>query len=467
MRPGADTADAGGATAGRGADSAIASSFGANAGATPDLAWIEGFWRTIEPWVYAREEDDVIIVPPNRVYKANRTAMDLLAFLKRGGRLADIPDLRSKARDIEAFFRDLETASNGGEPALAAVPYDFDYTRLPVLGEIAVTYRCQNRCRFCYAGCGPEGRSDRGGRDLVVSKLKRIIDLFRDEAKIPFFSFTGGEPLLRRDLEILIRHAARRKLRVNLVTNGALATPERARSLKRAGLGSAQVSVESPDPGIHDALCGVPGVWARTIAGVKAFLDAGVPVQTNSTVTKENRESLLELPEFLHGIGVRRFAMNLYIPSKLNPEAESLFVPYSQIGSFIERVKKTARSLGMTFLWYSPVPMCLYNPIAAGLGNKSCAACDGLISVDPEGNVLPCSSCDEPVGNLLSDGFAAAWFSERALYYKRKSYAPDACAGCASFTACQGACPLYWNYAGCAELPRPARDNADTEGGNP
>ena len=110
----------------------------------------------------------------------------------------------------------------------------------------------------------------------------------------------------------------------------------------------------------------------------------------------------------------------------------------------------------MTFYWYSPIPHCHYNTIAHGLGNKSCAAMDGLISVSPSGDVLPCSSYPEPMGNLLTDEFTDIWFSARARHFKSKEYAPVECAGCESFTACQAACPLYWRYAGTAEIRNPS-----------
>ena len=115
-------------------------------------------------------------------------------------------------------------------------------------------------------------------------------------------------------------------------------------------------------------------------------------------------------------------------------------------------VRARALALGMEFFWYSPTPLCLYNPIAKGLGNKSCAACDGLISVAPNGDVLPCSSWPEAVGNLLSDGFRATWFGPTAQALKHKEYAPAACRQCGYFTACQAACPLYWRVCGYAEL---------------
>jgi radical SAM protein with 4Fe4S-binding SPASM domain len=103
-------------------------------------------------------------------------------------------------------------------------------------------------------------------------------------------------------------------------------------------------------------------------------------------------------------------------------------------------------------MWYSPTPLCLFNPLAAGLGNKSCAACDGLLSVSPAGDVLPCSSYPEPVGNLLREPFDRIWNAARSRFFRTKAYAPAECTGCEDFDACAGACPLYWSAMGTSEL---------------
>ncbi|HEY9593567.1 MAG TPA: radical SAM protein, partial [Spirochaetia bacterium] len=234
-------------------------------------------------------------------------------------------------------------------------------------------------------------------------------------------------------------------------------TPARARSLRRAGLSTAQVSLESPDAATHDALTARPGSHARTLAGIRCLQDAGISVQTNTTVCARNAVDAPRMPGFLRSIGVRRFAMNLYLPPVGGDEriTEQLFVPYGRAGAIVESVRDAARAEEATFYWYSPLPHCHYNTIARGLGNKSCAAMDGLLSVSAAGEVLPCSSYPEPVGNLLETGFREIWFSGRARYFKNKEYAPAACAGCDSFTACQAACPLYWRYAGTAEIRNP------------
>ncbi len=437
-----------------------------------DLSWVPDFWKSLRPYLIARQEDEVLIIPPNLVYKTNRTGLALLDALDKGLRLERLPGMdETKLRDVERFFLDIKALCEGREAPTEKIAYDFNFSRLPILGEIALTYRCNNACRFCYAGCGsagscglnhaisgscgsaagPEGSTgrpasaglpgatdsamgkDSGEKEMSTQEVERIIDVFAFKAKIPFFSFTGGEPLLREDLEHLIEYALRRRLRVNLISNGTLISPERARALRRAGLTTAQISLESPGEEMHDRLCGARGAYKRTLAGIKALQEAGIRVQTNSTLTALNRESLFAMPAFLASIAVERFSMNLYIPAARIDTAAGLLVPYSQVGAFVDSMRKAAAAAGRIFYWYSPTPLCIYNPIARGLGNKSCAAADGLIHVNPSGDVLPCSSYAGALGNLLVQDFEDVWFSARAGHFKQKRYAPEACRACASF----------------------------------
>jgi radical SAM protein with 4Fe4S-binding SPASM domain len=451
-----------------------------------DLSWINEFYRGMKPHLFTREEDGVVILPPNRVYKANAAGITLLKHLEKKGRISGFPGLRDgeRARQVNDFFSDLRdfcagaagNADNGKNlDALASVekiPYSFSYTTLPILGEIAVTYRCNNSCLFCYAACtagavcgaartaGSGGLKNAGraasvANEMSLRRIKKIIRIFKSEARIPFFSFTGGEPLLRADLEAMISYAVKLGLRVNLITNATLVDASRARSLFKSGLRTAQVSLESNHPSLHDRLTKKPGSFEKTLAGIKNLKDAGISVQTNTTITALNAESASRMPAFLNGLGVGRFAMNLYIPMGGEAE-EALFFPYSKIGPVIEAVRSAARSEGMTFYWYSPVPHCIYNPIAKGLGNKSCAAMDGLLSVSPAGEVLPCSSYMEPMGNLLEESFRDIWFSKRAKFFKEKRYSPVQCAGCVGFSACQSACPIYWAHRGTEEIENPS-----------
>lgn len=432
-----------------------------------NLTWIDDFFYKIKDYIFLRDEDAVLILPPNRVYKLNSSGLVILKHLFSGKSIRNFPGLISETRiqDLNNFFSDFkavyENKMSDPDHALAVerTQFTFDFTALPILGELALTYKCNNRCVFCYAGCGSSNghtgiSSDRvnATRELSTRQLKAVIRIFRNEAKIPFFSFTGGEPLLRKDLETLIAYAGKLKLHTNLISNGTLATPERAERLASSGLKTAQISVESVDPDIHDELTGIKGAWRRTIDGIKNLMGAGISVQTNTTLTKKNIGNINELPAFLAEMGVRRFAMNLFIPPAQGPVDDSLFLSYSKTGPIVDEIRREAQKADMTFFWYSPIPHCLYNPIARGLGNKSCAAMDGLLSVAPNADVLPCSSYPESMGNILRNSFREIWFSERARYFKNKMYAPAECTDCDKFVACQGACPLYWKYAGTEEI---------------
>ena len=74
------------------------------------------------------------------------------------------------------------------------------------------------------------------------------------------------------------------------------------------------------------------------------------------------------------------------------------------------------------------------------------------MSVPPAGDVLPCASYPQPVGNLLKEAFEQVWQSAQATFFRHKRHAPSECAGCEDFGACAGACPLYWSAMGTSEL---------------
>ncbi|TFF95359.1 SPASM domain-containing protein, partial [Candidatus Thorarchaeota archaeon] len=152
-------------------------------------------------------------------------------------------------------------------------------------------------------------------------------------------------------------------------------------------------------------------------------------------------------------LGLTYFSMNMVIytgtAAKLR---EELQIKYTEIGDIVRRVKKRASKKGVQFVWYAPTPVCVFNPIAHGLGAKSCACCDGLLSVDAEGKLLPCSSFSEPVGDLLHEGFEKVWYNRAAKFWRAKDYAPEGCKACEYFDYCFGGCPLYWDVHGYEEI---------------
>ena len=433
-----------------------------------DLDWVDTFAGNVRPHVRVRLEDNVLIKVPLETYPINPTGARLLRRALDGEKIRSIALSAGAERcperiaQIHAFFcdvRDLLSRRLGDAAkrlATSVTPFTGSVTKYPVLSEIALTYRCNLACRFCYAGCG-EGRpaAEPGNSEMTTEEVLTVIDRVALDGKVPSVSFTGGEPTLRSDLPEFIARAKSREMRVNLITNGlACASKDLVRQLAEAGLASAQVSLEGPTAEVHDALTRGPGAFNRALEGIRNLRDAGLHVHTNTTVCGGNAEDLNGIIDLAKSLGLARVSMNMIIPTgtPAQPPHQSLQISYSRIGEYVLRTRDHADRRRIAFLWYSPIPMCVFNPIAHGLGQKGCAACDGLVHVSPSGDVLPCSSFTEGVGNLLRDGFEAVWFGEPAQHYKKKQMAHAVCRECEHFALCQGACVLYWRTVGYEEL---------------
>ena len=440
------------------------------------MDWIDDYIARIKPYVRVREADSLLIKIPNQTHKLNPQGLKLLKFLFAGGRAAGVVEKYPEDRreqvslDMYYFFRDLMAILKGcynereERYAVERKEFALGHNALPVLSELAVTYRCNLACRFCYAGCGC--RRDEEHPDLPAAELKEILSMVLDEAEVPSVSFTGGEPLLRSEVPELVAHARKLGMWANLITNGTLATAEMVGKLKDAGLDSSQVSIEGGDAELHDAITAHPGAFAASARGIENLRKAGIRVHTNTTVSALNKDKLEGVLDFVKSLGLDKFSMNLMMPvGSAGTNFDETFVSYSEAGPLVERVKELADARGLEFMWYSPTPICIFNPIPRGLGNKGCAACDGLLSVAPNGDVLPCSSYPRPMGNMLREKgrFKEMWNRKELAWFREKRFAHEKCRACASLAVCNGGCPLYWEKTGYAELLAAADAMTKTE----
>lgn len=428
-----------------------------------DLAWIPQFIDEVKDYFFPRPEDNLLILRPNKVMNLNETAMRMLKLLFDGKEVEGVvnyfvesgADRQTVLNDLAAFVDDLRNMVTGNQNIYTyrtakIVPFGSGEIKYPVLSEIAITYRCNNVCRFCYA-FSPYRETG----EMTTEEVKKVIDIIADDAKVPSLSFTGGEPTLRDDLFELIKHGREKGLRVNLITNGRrCANKEFVQKLVDAGLNSAQVSIEGPDAQTHDYIVGVPGAFDQTVQGVRNLRETEIYTHCNTTICRPNLNRLEDLVDFLADeLKLSYFSMNMVIytgtAAKLRDELQ---IKYKDIQEIVKRVKRRANKKGIQFVWYAPTPVCLFNPIAHGLGAKSCACCDGLLSVDAEGGLLPCSSFSEPVGNLLQEGFEKVWYNRASKFWRAKDFVPIGCKECEHFDYCYGACPLYWDVHGYDEI---------------
>lgn len=431
-----------------------------------DLSWVDEFIDNVRPYIFVREEDRLLIKRPNQAHKLNAEGVRLLSWLLDGRSIGQVLDRigreRRRVRDVELFLREVKRCLEGDlnehdlSSAVEVQPFDLGFSTLPILSEVAITYRCNLKCSFCYAGCNcttnPIGGDD---SEMSVGQIREVLRKIREQAQVPSVSFTGGEPTLRPELPGLVADAKRLGLRVNLITNGTRMTADLACELADAGLDSAQVSLEGVTAATHEKVTAVYRSFPRTLAAVRHLADAGVLVHTNTTINRDNLDECTRMPTFVRReLDRDRFSMNLLVPTGSAVVHDGLAVRYSEVGPHLDAIAAESERVGVEFMWYSPVPMCMFNSVSRGLGNKGCSACDGLLSVAANGDVLPCASYDESVGNLLEQDADEVWRSARARQHRDKYLAHPQCRACEQFAICNGACPLYWRQMGFGELER-------------
>jgi len=429
-----------------------------------NVNWIDEYITRVRPYIFVREEDNVLIKRPNTATKINAMGTKILLFLLNGGTIQELIQKvgDDKTNEIIQFMCAVKKYTEGKlnelnfSPAVNKETFSKNFSEYPILSELAITYRCNLKCRFCYAGCNTTCNPINSKDELEYSDFKKLIDKIKDEAKVPSISFTGGEPTLRKKMLLkLIAYAKKKDFRINLITNGTLINKHFAMELAKAGLDSVQVSIEGTREGTHDLLVGQKGSFDKSIAAIFYLKQQGIYTHTNTTLCKTNLQDALNMPEFIkEKLQLPKFSMNLIIPAGSSNIFKDIIIPYSEVGKYIQKIMDKSQKHGVEFMWYSPVPMCMFNPVVHGLGNKGCSACDGLISVAPNGDLLPCASYDDPVGNLLDNSFKELWHSSKGTTYRNKEKAHPDCQGCEDFFICNGACPLYWRSQGYSELEK-------------
>lgn len=280
----------------------------------------------------------------------------------------------------------------------------------------------------------------RQSREMLTGEWKKVLDKIFD-AGIPHVCFTGGEATLRDDLSELIAYAEDLGLVTGLLTNGCrLSDAGYVKRLVDAGLDHVQITLESHVPQVHNQMVGGEG-FAATVSGIKNAVAVGLYTVTNTTLTRQNMEGIGDTVRFLHELGITRLAMNSIIRSGRSKGGAGALSP-EELSARLAEARDAALELGMNLIWYSPTRYCELNPVALGLGIKSCTAGLYNMCIEPDGSVLPCQSYFESVGNILQDPWPKIWEHPLLKNLRSRSWVDDDCRGCAELGICGGVCPL-------------------------
>ncbi|MBI9051818.1 MAG: radical SAM protein [Anaerolineaceae bacterium] len=315
-----------------------------------------------------------------------------------------------------------------------ALPFSNDPIA-PYRMDLAITYRCNNQCAHCY-----NARS-RTFPELPTDQWKLILDRIWNIG-IPHVVFTGGEPTLRKDLPELIAYAQSIGLITGLNTNGRkFQNTDFVSQLVDAGLDHVQITFESHDAAIHDEMVCSQGAWQETIAGIRNAVESSLFLMTNTTMLNNNSGTLQETLHMLGELNVPTVGLNALIYSGSGLDVQS-GIPEEKLPELLDIAKEITEQQNQRLIWYTPTQYCHFNPIHFELGIKGCSAARYNMCVEPNGDVLPCQSYYQSLGNLLQIPWEQIWNHPLALQIRHRTNLPEVCHACDFVAECGGGCPL-------------------------
>ena len=390
----------------------------------------------------------VLMIDASKLIFLNGTALDYVRCILEGWNEA------RAARYMRRRYRKLEKATaiehlrrvNGqlqdfihGKPDIISTmgpsspTAGADDLPAPYRMDLALTYKCQNDCGHCYNETKDKPELSREQWMQVLSRLWK--------AGVPHVVFTGGEPTLVPFLKDLIARAQEIGQVAGLITNGRkLGEAGYLKGLVDAGLDHVQITLLSHRESVHDKLTGSAGSWKETVEGIKAAVKENLYVATNTTLMASNIDEMEDTLRFATGLGVKNVAFNGIIRSGKGTGPEALDL--SRVEKVLDRLKSVADESGVNMVWYAPTPYCEFNPINHGFGIKQCTACSVNMAVEPDGTVIPCQSCFEPLGKILDDEWDEIWSHPKCKEFREKGYLPEKCRSCEQVELCGGGCPL-------------------------
>lgn len=268
----------------------------------------------------------------------------------------------------------------------------------PATSTISVTPRCPCRCVHCSADrFVTENRSE-----LTTEELKGVVDQALDLGVCTMI-FTGGEPMVRKDLPELIAYTDKDRATVMIFTSGVLLTERNAKRLAEAGLVSLNVSVDSADPEEHNRLRGVPGAFQRAMDGARRARDHGILTGISTYATHHNVHSgqLRRLIDLARDEGFHEVTVFDCVPT-----GRFLSRPDLRLGrKDIKRVRQMADEVNARDDAFGLVAQAKANAYDGG----GCFGAFSQFYMTCFGDVNPCDFNPVTFGNIRREPLEAIW----------------------------------------------------------
>jgi pyrroloquinoline quinone biosynthesis protein E len=289
-----------------------------------------------------------------------------------------------------------------------------------------LTYRCPLQCVYCSNPIELE----RHRQELDTAAWVRIVEE-AEALGVVQLNLTGGEPLLRDDLEPIVVAARARELYTNLITSGVPLTRERLLALQKAGLDAIQISLQDSTRAGSEAVAGVDRFDAK-LAAAQWSTSLGLPLTINVVLHRDNLDRVGEFIGLAEQLGAQRveLANTQYLGwalanrAKLLPTREQLERARALADEARARLRGKMEVLFVLPDYYADRPRACMD----GWGRR-------FIVVAPDGLVLPCHAAHTLPGldfpRATECSLEQAWHDGPAFQrFRGEAWMPEPCRSC-------------------------------------
>lgn len=341
-----------------------------------------------------------------------------------------------------------------------------------------VTRSCNLACRHCRA----EAHLEPYPGELDHEEALRLIDTFTQVGR-PIVIFTGGDPMMRKDVYELVRYTHDKGLICAFSPNGTLITPGNAVKIREAGVDRCSISIDGHDAASHDAFRCVPGAFDASLRGMRCLKEAGVPYQINTTVTKNNLKSFHKIFHLCEELGAVAWHIFLLVPmGRASGLADQVITAeeYEEVLHWLYQFRKTtSMHLKATCAphYYRIMRQEAHREgvqvdhttFGMDAYTRGCLGGTGFCFISHTGQVQPCGYLELDCGNVRTTPFPEIWRkSEYFRQFRTQSCYEGKCGVCEYHKVCGGCRARAYSLTGnhmaeeplCSYIPMKLRPKA-------
>ena len=303
-------------------------------------------------------------------------------------------------------------------------------------------WECTLRCNLACRHCGSDCRATASTKDMPMEDFGKVLDSVARSTNPHqvMVNITGGEPLMRPDLEACGRMIYEKGFPWGIVTNGLALSRARYKNLLASGLRSMTISLDGLEDN-HDWMRGRQGSFKRAAEAIKMVIESGeIEFDVVTCVNKRSYRQLPEIKQLLTGLGLKQWRLFTVFPAGRALNDSEMQLDKDEFRALMEFIRST-RKEGLINASYG---------CEGFLGNFEgevrdhfffCRAGVSIGSVLADGSISACPSirANYRQGNIYQDDFMEVWNTQFKVFRDRTwMRETEPCRSCRQFTYCRG-----------------------------